>query len=90
MKTTEISQAAAAMGRKGGSAKSEAKTAAVRANGAKGGRPKSPFDSTFHRDGSVTVWDVHNQGWIRTSHPSDSLLATLSGEERAKVIAHTA
>ena len=46
MKTTEISQAAAAMGRKGGSAKSEAKTAAVRANGAKGGRPKSPVSYT--------------------------------------------
>ena len=35
----DISNAAAALGRKGGSAKSEAKTAAVRANGAKGGRP---------------------------------------------------
>jgi len=35
-----VSAAAAAMGRKGGSAKSEAKAAAVRANGAKGGRPR--------------------------------------------------
>jgi hypothetical protein len=39
--TTEISTAAAALGRKGGSAKSEAKTTAVRANGALGGRPKA-------------------------------------------------
>ena len=37
--TTEISNAAAALGRKGGSAKSEAKTSAVRANGTLGGRP---------------------------------------------------
>jgi hypothetical protein len=34
-----ISQAAAAMGRKGGAAKSAAKTAAAVANGKKGGRP---------------------------------------------------
>ena len=31
---------ASEMGRKGGAAKSDAKTAAARANGAKGGRPK--------------------------------------------------
>ena len=37
MKTT--SKAAAALGARGGRAKSDAKTAAVRANGAKGGRP---------------------------------------------------
>jgi hypothetical protein len=36
-----VSQAAAALGRKGGSAKSPAKTAAVRENGKKGGRPKT-------------------------------------------------
>lgn len=34
--------AAVALGRLGGSVKSSAKSAAVRANGAKGGRPKSP------------------------------------------------
>jgi hypothetical protein len=38
----EISQAAAAMGRKGGAAKSEAKADAARANGKRGGRPKKP------------------------------------------------
>lgn len=36
----DLSTAAAALGRKGGSARSEAKTAAVRENGRKGGRPK--------------------------------------------------
>ena len=38
--TPAVSAAAAVMGRKGGSARSEAKTAAVRENGRKGGRPK--------------------------------------------------
>ena len=37
---TDIQQAAAAMGRKGGSAKTEAKKAAAVANGKKGGRPR--------------------------------------------------
>lgn len=36
---TELTTAAAALGRKGGSAKSEAKTAAARENAKKGGRP---------------------------------------------------
>jgi hypothetical protein len=79
------SKAAALMG----SAKSEAKTAAARENGARGGRPKKgAYDSTFHRDGSVTVWDSINQGWIRTSRPSEQLLATLSNEERERVVSH--
>jgi hypothetical protein len=57
---------------------------------AKGGRPKKGvYGSTFHKDGSVTVWDCHNQGWIRTSNPSDRLLSTLSNDEREKVISHT-
>lgn len=37
---SKINSAAALLGRKGGKAKSEAKTAAVRANGKKGGRPR--------------------------------------------------
>jgi len=37
--STDISKAAAAMGRKGGSSKSKAKADAAKANGAKGGRP---------------------------------------------------
>lgn len=38
--TNELSKAAAALGRKGGKAKSEAKTKAARENGKKGGRPR--------------------------------------------------
>lgn len=45
----DISKAAAALGRKGGAARSEAKTAAVRANGAKGGRP------SLERDGLIVA-----------------------------------
>jgi len=37
---SEVTRAAAAMGRKGGAAKSERKAAAVRENGKKGGRPR--------------------------------------------------
>ena len=67
------------------------RSANARANGKKGGRPKKePYASTFHRDGTVTIWDCHNQGWIRTSHPSNQLLATLSREERERIEAHTA
>jgi hypothetical protein len=36
----DISKAAAALGKKGGSVKSERKAAAVRENGKKGGRPR--------------------------------------------------
>jgi len=42
MKPEQISQAAAAMGRKGGASTSQAKKAAAWANGKKGGRPKKP------------------------------------------------
>jgi hypothetical protein len=40
MKQSEISKAAAAMGRKGGASKSKAKADAAKANGKKGGRPR--------------------------------------------------
>ena len=39
---TNIQKAAAAMGKKGGAAKTEAKKAASRTNGKKGGRPRKP------------------------------------------------
>lgn len=53
----DISKAAAAMGRKGGSAKSEAKTSAARSNGAKGGR-KAAF---------YVVRPNHFGGWVTES-----------------------
>lgn len=50
-------------------------------------RPKSGR-TTYHRDGSVTVWNVFTQTWTRTRHPSDKLLSSL-GAERERVIQHT-
>ena len=43
---------------------------------------------TYHRDGSVTLWDVYLQNWVRTSRPSDQVYASLSTEERARVTRH--
>ena len=43
----------------------------------------------FHRDGTVTVWDVYTQSWRRTGRPSDALLASISEPQRARVIRHT-
>jgi hypothetical protein len=48
----DISSAASLLGRKGGQAKSERKTAAARANGKKGGRPKKLFEIEVMDDGS--------------------------------------
>lgn len=73
-----------------GSAKSDAKTSAARANGRKGGRPRSDYATKFHRDGTVTVWDVYEQTWVRThvSRVSDQVLASLSSDERARILGH--
>lgn len=46
---------------------------------------KHPYSTTFHRDGTVTVWDVYAQGWTRTDRPSDRLLSACSSDrERIK------
>ena len=57
---TEISTAAAALGRKGGSAKSEAKASTARANGAKGGRPT--LSATLYRVGTAPRVGVTEPG----------------------------
>lgn len=50
---------------------------------------RAPYATRFHRDGTVTVWNVYTQQWdMRTSRPSDSVLASLSREERERVIKH--
>lgn len=46
------------------------------------------YATTYHRDRSVTVWDVYSQQWLRTSRPSDRILASLSASERARVVLH--
>jgi hypothetical protein len=57
-RTNTTSRAAAALGRKGGKAKSEAKAAAARANGAKGGRPRRA-DYEARLD---AAWDCTQKG----------------------------
>ena len=44
----------------------------------------------FHRDGSVTVWDVYCQQWVRTFRPVDYVLASLPSKVRDRVMQHCA
>jgi hypothetical protein len=44
-------------------------------------------ETTFHRDGTVTIWDATSQGWV-WGIPGPRLLATLSPVERDKVREH--
>ncbi len=46
--------------------------------------------ATIHRDGSITVWSVYRQRWVRTSHPSDELLASMPTSERERILRHLA
>jgi len=83
----DMSLAAAVLGK----SRSPQKTAASRANGAKGGRPrvKGELDATLHRDGTVTYWSVYEQRWVKRGE-SISLddLAAMSREERERVMRH--
>ena len=44
---------------------------------------------TFHRNATITAWDVFSQSWTRTSPPSEALLASLDEPTRSRVRAHT-
>lgn len=44
--------------------------------------------TTYHRDGTVTIWDVYAQSWTRTRHPSNAILASLDRRERKRVMRH--
>jgi hypothetical protein len=50
----------------------------------------SNYDTTYHRDGTVTIWDCYDQQWLRTGAPPEALLATLSSAERDRVQLHCA
>jgi len=50
--------------------------------------PKA-YGSTYHRDGTITYWDVYLQRWRRSSQLSDRALATLGAGERDRVLRHT-
>ena len=49
--------------------------------------PADPTKTKFHRDGTVTFWDVYQQTWVRTqgSRISDECLASLSPGERRRI-----
>jgi len=53
----------------------------------------SIYRTTYHRDGTVTVWDVYSQRWTRRSAArlvaeaghNNSVLPTLSQRERDRI-----
>lgn len=48
----------------------------------------SQYRTYFHRDGTVTVWDVFEQRWrrMRASNVSDAVLASLRAAERDRIL----
>ena len=46
-----------------------------------------PFRTKFHRDDTITVWDVYSQSWTRldASQVPDEILASLSAGERRRI-----
>ena len=63
--TNSLSKAAAEMGKKGGSSKSEAKTRASRKNGQKGGRPKK---CSYCDEGARRVRELLPNGELIWAH----------------------
>lgn len=51
--------------------------------------PMCAFKTRFHRDATITLWDVYTQSWERTGRPSDAQLAAMPAAERERVIRHT-
>ena len=52
--------------------------------------PSDDNDIGYHHDGSITFWDVNTRGWVRTSCPSDQLLASLDDQGRERIKRHIA
>lgn len=49
------------------------------------------YRTVYHRDGTVTIWNVLAQSWyVRVSYLSHAVLATLNERERARVVRHLA
>lgn len=44
--------------------------------------------NTYHRDGTVTCWNVYTQQWERSANVSDRVLASMEQKERERVIRH--
>jgi hypothetical protein len=49
---------------------------------------RDPFRTTFHRDGTITFWNVYQQRWQRqrASSMSDQDLASMSQKDRARTL----
>jgi hypothetical protein len=47
----------------------------------------SSYKTKYHRDGTVTIWNVYAQAWQRRQADmiADSVLATLNDSERARI-----
>lgn len=57
-------------------------------NNAQEGRTmKDAYRTTFHRNGTVTVWDVYQQAWRRflAAEVPDAIMASLNKKERARI-----
>lgn len=44
---------------------------------------------TYHRDATVTLWDVYTQGWRRLALVPSEILASLPAAQRERVMSHT-
>lgn len=50
---------------------------------------KTTYQSTYHRDGTVTYWSVYHQVWVRRAHAiPDREYAAMNAKERAKALRH--
>ena len=84
-------KAAVSLGRRGGTARSTAKTKAARSNGAKGGRPVKTIDVGLRGLGSVTVhhdavlvgYTVRNDPAFRAASPAAARWLKRHGYERS-------
>lgn len=50
-------------------------------------KSRDPYATTFHRNGTVTLWHTGCQQWIRipVAEIGDDTMATLSHAERARI-----
>lgn len=82
---TDIQSAAATLGRKGGSKKSEAKKSAAQNNGALGGRPRV---ATFRRIAERLQFSVYRQGnqWILSGLEDEPLHYSIKNERAALLV----
>lgn len=87
--TSDITTAAATLGRKGGIAKSTVKTAAVRENARLGGRPSSTVTYTVREPGCSYWWQGNRKGEarkaLRSAHAAGLSRATIYVERDGEI-----